>query len=102
MKLEFIKDSPELIEFEKTLKWKDNIDPKYSDVDDDRIFYAIYFQESSNKYYKVEMIDNGGIYSKPKHAFYRRNFKKSEPWVVTFYEVKSAEVTIVEWVDIED
>jgi hypothetical protein len=97
MKLEFIEDSVELKEFEKTLKWKDqdNVD---GDLDDYHTFDAIYYQESSGKYYSVSMTRcSGGIYSKARYSAYRRNFKNSEPLVVNFYEVKPVEVVRIEW-----
>lgn len=99
MKLEFIKDSSELNEFTKTLKWKDSVDFE-GDVDDYYTFNAVYFQESTGKYFKIEMSRSGGIYSKARFAYYRRNFRKDEPYVATFYEVKPIEVTITEWEDV--
>jgi hypothetical protein len=94
MTLEFIEDSVELKEFEKTLKWKDQ-DNVEGDLDDYHTFDAIYYQESSGKYYSVSMTrSSGGIYSKDS---YHRNFKKSEPLVVNFHEVKPIEVVITKW-----
>jgi len=95
-KLEFIKDSPELEEFVKTLKpitW-DNFE---GDYDDYHTFNQIYLQESSGKHFSAEMKRHGGIYSKPKFIAYRRNFKSSEPYVVTFIEVEPIEVVRTEW-----
>lgn len=100
MKLEFIEDSPELQEFVKTLKWKDSIDYE-GELDDYHTFTAIYFQESTNKYYKVEMNRSGGVYSKAKFTAYRRDFKTTEPYIVSFYEVVPVEVVRTEWVDVE-
>lgn len=101
MKLEFIKDSRELLEFEKTLKWEGSADHEV-DEDGSKTYYAVYFQKSSGKFYKVEKLCESGIYSKPEYIAYRRNCKASEPFIINFYEVKPVEVTIVEWVDIED
>jgi hypothetical protein len=93
MKLEFIKDSVELKEFEKTLKWKaeDNIE---GDPDVHQIFDSIYYQESSGKYYSVNMVRCGGT---DRYSAYHRNFKNSEPLVVNFHEVKPVEVVRIEW-----
>jgi hypothetical protein len=99
MKIEFLKDSPELDEFVKTLKWKDSVDFE-GDMDDYYTFNAVYFQESTGKYFKIEMTHSGGIYSKARFAYHRRNFRKDEPYVATFYEVKPIEVTITEWEDV--
>jgi hypothetical protein len=97
MKLEFIEDSVELKEFEKTLKWKDQ-DNVEGDLDDYHTFDAIYYQESSGKYYSVHMVSSsGGIYGKARYSAYHRNFKKSEPLVVNFHEVKPVEVVITKW-----
>ena len=95
MKLEFIKDSVELKEFEKTLKWKDS-DNVEGDLDDYHTFDSIYYQESSGKYYSVSMTRSFG-YSKARYSAYHRNFKKSEPLVVDFHEVKPVEVLRIEW-----
>jgi hypothetical protein len=96
MKLEFIKDSVELEEFAKTLKFKDqhNIE---GDLDDYHSFDAIYYQQSSGKYYSVRMETSGSMYSKVRYSTYHRNFKNSEPLVVDFYEVKPVEVVRIEW-----
>ena len=99
MKLEFIKDSPELEEFVKTLKWKDSINFE-GDLDDYHTFEAVYFQESSGKNFKVEMVRGGGVYSKARFSACRRDFKTSNPYVVSFYQVKPIEVTITEWEDV--
>ena len=97
MKLEFIEDSVELKEFEKTLKWKDQ-DNVEGDLDDYHTFDAISYQESSGKYYSVSMTrSSGGIYSKARYSAYHRNFKNSEPLVVNFHEVKPVEVVRIEW-----
>ena len=96
MKLEFIEDSVELKEFEKTLKWKDQ-DNVEGDLDDYHTFDAIYYQESSGKYYSVEMSIVQGVQTKAKYSAYHRNFKKSEPLVVNFHEVKPVEVVITKW-----
>ena len=101
MKLEFIKDSPELEEFVKTLKWKDSINFE-GDLDDYHTFEAVYFQESSGKNFKVEMNRGGGIYSKATFNQYHRDFKTSEPYVVSFYEVKPIKVTRTEWENVEN
>jgi hypothetical protein len=93
MKLEFIEDSVELKEFEKTLKWKDQ-DNVEGDLDDYHTFDAIYYQESSGKYYSVNMVRCGGT---DRYSAYRRNFKNSEPLVVNFHEVKPVEVVRIEW-----
>jgi hypothetical protein len=93
MKLEFIKDSVELKEFEKTLKWEDQ-DNVEGDFDDYYTFDAIYYQESSGKYYSVNMVRCGGT---DRYSAYRRNFKNSEPLVVNFHEVKPVEVVRIEW-----
>ena len=53
MILEFIKDSSELKEFTKTLKWKDSVDFE-GDFDDYHTFQSVFYQESTGKYY----IDN--------------------------------------------
>jgi hypothetical protein len=94
MKLEFIQDSVELKEFEKTLKWKDQ-DNVEGDLDDYHTFDAIYYQESSGKYYSVSMTRSSG--GTDRYSAYHRNFKNSEPLVVNFYEVKPVEVVITEW-----
>ena len=100
MKLEFLKDSPELDEFVKTLKWKDSVNFE-GDLDDYHTFDAIYFQESSGKYYSIEMRRGGGVYSKAVFVYYRRNFLKTEPYVANFYEVKPVEVVRTEWLNVE-
>lgn len=99
MKLEFVKESPELEEFVKSLKWKDSINFE-GDLDDYHTFDAIYYRESSGKHYRVEMRRGDGVYSIAQFVAYHRDFKKSEPYVVTFYEVESIEVVRTEWVDI--
>jgi hypothetical protein len=96
MTLEFIKDSVELEEFAKTLKWKDS-DNYEGGLDCYDSFDAIYYQESSGKYYSVRMETSGGIYSKARYSAYHRNFKNSEPLVVDFHEVKPVEVVRIEW-----
>jgi|LakMenEpi03Aug12_release.lakeMendotaPanAssembly.Ray.scaffolds.fasta_scaffold853105_2 hypothetical protein len=97
MKLEFIEDSLELKEFEKTLKWEDQ-DNVEGDLDDYHTFDAIYYQESSGKYYSVSMTrSSGSIYTKARYSAHHRNFKKSEPLVVNFHEVKPVEVVRIEW-----
>ena len=97
MKLEFIKDSVELKEFEKTLKWEDQ-DNVEGDLDDYYTFDAIYYQEASGKYYRVSMTrSSGSIYTKARYSAYHRNFKTSEPLVVDFHEVKPVEVVRIEW-----
>lgn len=98
--LKFIEDSPELNEFVKTLKWKDNVNFQ-GDYDDYHTFDTIYFQESTGKYYKVETHRDGG-YSKAVFMYYRRNFRKDEPYVATFYEVKPVEVVRTEWECVEN
>ena len=100
MKLEFIKDSVELKEFEKTLKWKDQ-DNFEGDPDDYYTFDAIYYQEASGKYYRVSMTRSSG-YSKARYSAYHRNFKNSEPLVVNFHEVKPVEVVRIEWETCEE
>ena len=104
MKLEFIKDSPELDEFVKTLKLYDTITVG-GDFDDDHRFDAIYFQESTDKYYKVHMYmwSSSPLSSYTKAVFeeYRRNFKAGEPYVVSFCEVKPVEVVRTEWEEVE-
>jgi len=96
MKIEFIKDSPELEEFVKTLKWKDivNFEGNY---DDYHTFDSIYYQESSGKHFSAEMKRHGGIHCKSEFIAYCRNFKSSEPYVVTFIEVEPIEVVRTEW-----
>lgn len=93
MTLEFIKDSVELEEFAKTLKWKDSHNYE-GDLDCYHSFDAIHYQESSGKYYSVRMDKSRGEY---RYSVSRRNFKQSEPWVVNFYEVKPVEVVRIEW-----
>jgi len=100
MKIEFIKDSPELEEFVKTLKWEDSVNFE-GDYDDYHTFDSIYYQKSSGKYFSVETKNRGGIYSKSEFIAYRRNFKSSEPYVVTFIEVKPIEVVRTEWQQVE-
>jgi hypothetical protein len=96
MRLEFIKDSVELEEFAKTLKWKDQHDIE-GDLDGYHTFHAIFYQESSGKYYSVEMSMVKGVQTKAKYSAYHRNFKTSEPLVVDFHEVKPVEVVRIEW-----
>jgi len=100
MKLEFIKDSSELKEFLKTLKWKDSINFE-GDLDDYHTFEAVYLQESSDKYFKTSMTRHGGVYNKATFNQYHRDFKTSEPYVVSFYEVKPIKVTRTEWENVE-
>ena len=100
MKIEFIKDSPELEKFVKTLKWEDSVNFE-GDYDDYHTFDSIYYQESSGKYFSAEMLRHGGVYSTSKFVAYRRNFKSSEPYVVTFLEVKPIEVVRTEWQQVE-
>jgi len=100
MKLEFIKDSSELNEFTKTLKWKDSVDFE-GDLDDCHAFQSIFLQESTGKYYMVEMYRGGGVYNRADYVSYHRNFKTSEPYVVSFHEVKPVEVVRTVWKDVE-
>ena len=99
MKLQFLKDSPELDEFFKTLKWEDSINIE-GDLDDYHSFEAIYLQESTGKYYKVGMHRNS-YSSNAKFDAYRLNFKKDAPYVVSFYEVKAVEVVRTEWEEVD-
>lgn len=100
MVLEFVKDSEELKDFVKTLKYVE-ADHYYIDSNnDEREYIAIYRCEQ--KYYSAEMRQNSGVYSKAEFVSHRRNFKASEPYVVRFIEVKPKQITVTKWEPIDE
>lgn len=101
MKLEFIADSIELFDFVKSLKHIDDCNI-VGDPDDYCRFESVYWSEAHQKHFMVECSKSDGSSSPVKFDKHRRNFDRSQPWVVTFYEVKPVEVTVTRWYNVDD
>lgn len=90
MILEFLKDSDELKRFKSELKWVDE-EPFRGEGDSDWYETEYVYQHlPTKKFYSVSM---SGRRSKLEFSAWRRNFKKDEPYVVHFQEVKPKEIT---------
>lgn len=100
MNLEFIKDSEELTEFVNSCRLVDTVDCGDDGYDDRRFFNRIY-ESKDFKTYLVECVLRNGIKTKTEFVAYRRNFKSSEPYVVTFTQVKPVEIVETIWEKVE-
>ena len=96
MKIEFLKDSDELKQFVESCRFIDDVEIN-NDGYDDRTFFNRIYQSPEGKPYSVECVLRKGIKTKTEFVSYRREFKSSEPYVVTFHEVSPIEVTHTVW-----
>lgn len=92
MILEFEENSPELKEFKSQIKYIDSV-PFTFEGDSDYYTERRVYKHKDGTLYVVECNKEG-------FCFYHRNFKKSEPYVVNFHEVRQIQRTITDYEEV--
>lgn len=92
MKIEFLKDSEELKKFVDSCTPIEDVNYREDGRDDGYYFERIY-RSPDYKLYSVECWLKNGIRQKSQFLTHRRNFKSTEPFIVTFVQVNPVEVT---------